>query len=127
MDDQGIEHGYYAHADKIAQLNESNIQSHFVNYLEVNSHNLPNKNWYELAADEFSFNFCGYSGNFYYKGNGEWAVISDQDIKIEFVPTTDFLSLDDVSKRIPINNWIWQSTNRRFWSLYFDNSRWMPL
>lgn len=118
MDDQGIEHGYYAHADKIAQLNESNIQSHFANYLEVNSHNLPNKNWYELAADEFSFNFCGYSGNFYYKGNGEWAVISDQDIKIEFVPTTDFLSLDDVSKRIPINNWIWQSTNQRFFGRF---------
>lgn len=118
MDDQGIEHGYYAHADKIEQLNKSNLQSHLTNYSELNSHNQLNKNWYELAADEFCFNFCGYSGNFYYKGHGEWAVVSDQDIKVEFVPTTDFLSLEDVSKRIPINNWNCRSTNQRFFGRF---------
>ena len=44
--------------------------------------NLDN-NAYELTTDEYSFSFCGYSGNFYLNPNGEWVVVSDFDIKVE--------------------------------------------
>lgn len=36
----------------------------------------------DLIADEFSFNFLGYTGKFYYTANG-WAAVCDQNIKIE--------------------------------------------
>jgi len=114
MDSKGVGHGYYAHADKIKTLDNANIAKHMENYLEADFKNKNNPDWYELAADEFSFNFCGYSGTFYYAGNGDWAVISDQNIKVEFNPSEDFITLNDVSKRIPVTNWNWSSNNQRY-------------
>ncbi|MCM1503125.1 MAG: RHS repeat-associated core domain-containing protein [Bacteroidales bacterium] len=46
--------------------------------------------WHELSADEFSFSFLGYSGNFYINEDGGWSVVSDSDIKVEFNPMTGF-------------------------------------
>ena len=61
---------------------------------------------YELSADEFSFSFNGYSGNFYLQPDGEWAVVSDQDIRVEFDPQTGFLGPNDLTGRISgINYW----------------------
>ncbi|NJM78866.1 MAG: hypothetical protein HC854_03160 [Flavobacterium sp.] len=40
--------------------------------------------YYDVSADEFSFNFLNYSGKFLYAGASKgWVVISDYDIKIE--------------------------------------------
>ena len=43
-----------------------------------------NRNW-EAMADEFSFNFLGYSGKFYWGPDQKIKVISDQPIKVELV------------------------------------------
>ncbi|MCQ2142776.1 MAG: hypothetical protein MJY56_01770 [Bacteroidales bacterium] len=62
--------------------------------------------WFELAADEFSFNFLGYSGNFYLNEDGGWTVVSDQDIKVEFDPSTGFANCQSLQNRIPrISTW----------------------
>ena len=53
---------------------------------------------YELSADEFSFDFCGYSGNFYLNEDGGWTVVSDYDVKIEFDPETGFVDIEDFKK-----------------------------
>jgi hypothetical protein len=38
----------------------------------------------DIEADEFSFNFLGYSGKFYYDGLTEkWVIVSNENIKIE--------------------------------------------
>ncbi len=62
---------------------------------------------FELAADEFSFNFCGYSGNFYYGSDNKWHVSSEQRIIVEFDPNTGFATnrtLAD-SSRIDLSRW----------------------
>ncbi|MNX47274.1 Chitinase A1 precursor [compost metagenome] len=38
---------------------------------------------YDINADEFSFNFLGHSGSFYYDG-GKWVVVSEEHIVVEF-------------------------------------------
>lgn len=64
------------------------------------------KNNYELSADEFSFNFCGYSGNFYLNPNGGWTVVSDQDIKVEFDSTNGgFATYESIRNRFE-NYWL---------------------
>lgn len=47
-----------------------------------------NYNW-EAMADEFNFNFMGYSGKFYWGANQKIRVISDQPIKVELVSMID--------------------------------------
>jgi hypothetical protein len=55
----------------------------------------PEDAW-ELMADEFNFNFCGYSGSFYLNEKGGWTVISDDAIKVEFNASTGFISFDNL-------------------------------
>ena len=43
-------------------------------------------NAFELMTDEYNFNFGQYSGNFYLCAYRGWVVVSDHDIKVEFVP-----------------------------------------
>lgn len=73
---------------------------------------------YELAADEFSFNFCGYSGNFYYGSDRKWHVCSDQRIIVEFDPTTGFATNETLadSARIDLSKW----KKKRQYSRYFN-------
>jgi len=54
-----------------------------------------NNTYYDVYADEFSFNVCGYSGKFYYDGSSKsWKVISDQQpIKVDLLQSS-FLSKD---------------------------------
>jgi hypothetical protein len=79
--------GYYAHKAKVNNINNldslRNILGRGLTSVLTNS--------YELMADEFNFNFCGYSGTFFLKPNGEWTVISDQAIQVEFNESDDFL------------------------------------
>lgn len=39
---------------------------------------------YDLAPDEFSFSFPGYSGKFYLNQAGQWQVKSDRPLKVVF-------------------------------------------
>lgn len=89
----GVAHGYYSNAYRQPAV----LQSGYGHILE----NVYGNNYYELTPDEFSFNFCGYSGNFYYSPDG-WKVASDDDIKVEFDEANGFLSFNDL--RSPIGN-----------------------
>lgn len=89
----GVAHGYYSYAYRQTAV----LQSQSNTILD----NLLGDNYYELTPDEFSFSFCGYSGNFYYSPDG-WKVASDDDIKVEFDETNGFLSYSGL--RSPIGN-----------------------
>lgn len=110
----GYASGYYAHASQLQNM--SNEQ-----FVEATKHiQGESGNYYELSADEFSFSFCGYSGNFYYKGYGEWNVVSDQDIKVEFNPANGegFINSAQLANRIPLNGWNARSQNNRFFNKF---------
>lgn len=71
---------------------------------------------YDLEADEFFFNFCGYTGNFYLDEHGNWCVASDTDIKVEPTTDSDFVSLQQLrdSGRMNTTGWAMSSSNNRF-------------
>lgn len=58
------------------------------------------KDGHEVSPDEFSFNFCGYSGTFYLDHTGNWQVHSDADIKVLFNKNTDCIHIDDVRENL---------------------------
>jgi YD repeat-containing protein len=62
----------------------------------------------DLQADEFSFNFFGYSGKFMYTSSG-WQCISDQNIKVE---NTTFIIADDVP--VLLNNQLYGGAGTLF-------------
>ena len=104
MDSQGIAHGFYGHHAKMKNITPAAFASMTASGLQSS----PSGNdWYELSADEFAFSFNGYSGNFYLNPDGGWTVVSDQDIRVDFDPSSGgFLSLDDLASRIPgISSW----------------------
>ncbi|HEY4787912.1 MAG TPA: hypothetical protein VIH57_17775, partial [Bacteroidales bacterium] len=71
-------------------------------YLKTVLYSLPQR--YDVCADEFYFNFLGYSGKFMYTYDG-WKVISDQNIKIELgdADGNEFISgYDQISQIIRI-------------------------
>ena len=108
--------GYYSHSEKMKNITSQQFASH--------TSNIQSSTWastyYELAADEFSFNFCGYSGNFYYNENGGWTVSSDQDIKVIFDPTDGFINLSQLSQHpfIKTSDWLKASSNNRFFNKF---------
>jgi YD repeat-containing protein len=53
---------------------------------------------YDVSADEFSFNFMGYSGKFYYEGPSQgWKAVSDQNIQVNVInPANPCLTGDAV-------------------------------
>lgn len=55
---------------------------------------------HEMIPDEFSFNFCGYSGTFYLDHTGKWQVNSDPKIKVLFNKEIDCISIDQLRKNI---------------------------
>jgi len=106
----GIGHGFYDHAYKMKDMTHSDFDTHTQNIVDNGE-----TSYYELSADEFNFNFCGYSGTFYYNEHGGWTVVSDDDIKVEFNPQTDFVNLQQLASRITnINLWSQQPYNNRF-------------
>jgi len=67
-----------------------NSSSTFPTFFEANGQgNVP-----DVCADEFSFNFMGYSGKFYYEGptNG-WQVVCDQNVSVQAInPSSPFIT-----------------------------------
>lgn len=102
--------GYYANASKMKGMTTEQFKAFWGQEF-----------WnYELIADEFSFNFCGYSGNFYYNEDCGWSVVSDQDIKVVFDEANDgFISLDQLERtRIKTRSWSNWSQNQRFFNKF---------
>lgn len=110
-DANGKAHGYYAFAKRLKNMDEKNLNK------ENDSLFLGDdikRNFHEISADEFSFSFFGYSGNFYYNPDGGWTVVSDQDIKVEFDENDGFIYLDQIGRRINCKGWGCADWNNRF-------------
>jgi hypothetical protein len=61
--------------------------------------------WIDIAPDEFSFNFLGFSGKFFLDHTGQWRVQSDKAFKVVFNPA-DFINPFFVT---PFGSWISES------------------
>lgn len=111
----GKAHGYYAFAKRLKNISTQELKK------ENDSLFLGNNNYreiHEISADEFSFNFFGYTGNFYYNPDGDWTVVSNQEIKVEFDEKDGFVYLDQVKKRINCRGWGNADWNNRFFGKF---------
>ncbi|MBO5186682.1 MAG: RHS repeat protein [Prevotella sp.] len=108
-----IGHGFYYNATKMKNISDASFN-------QMTKNNLRGDNFFELAADEFSFSFCGYSGTFYYNENGSWTVISDDDIKVEFNPAVGdgFIDLKTLETRFKTTGWNTKSHFNRFFNKF---------
>lgn len=118
MDEKQVENGYasgyYAHCGKMKGItNVGTLASHQNNFM-----NDVSIDGYELTADEFMFNFCGYSGKFYLNENKEWTVISDDDIKMEFNETDGFISARQLRGEIMTSQWSQKAYCNRFFNQF---------
>lgn len=110
-DVNGKAHGYYAFAKRLKNMDEKSLKQENDSLFLNDDFK---RNFHEISADEFSFSFFGYSGNFYYNPNGDWTVVSDQDIKVEFDEKDGFIYLDQVKNRINCTGWECADFNNRF-------------
>ena len=107
----GYSPGFYAHSSK---LNKN------INFTDFTAHmrNLIGDEYYELTADEFSFSFNGYTGNFYYNENKGWTVVSEQPIKVLFDEKDGFINLSQLRSEINPRSWGMSSQNNRFFNKF---------
>ena len=113
----GLAHGFYGHYNK---LTGNNLTTNFDQYTAENMRgSYGADDWFELSADEFSFTAGAYSGNFYLSPTGQWKVVCDADVKVEFDSSTGFFSLLDLEDRIPdITHWANRDENTRFFGKF---------
>lgn len=105
--------GYYFNHDKLSQIERSSNQSQKLKELTHFSGN----DWYELSADEFTFSFNGYSGAFFMDKDGQWRVVSDDNIKVEFNEQDGFKTISDLKKRFQLQAYA-VSDNKRFFDKF---------
>jgi hypothetical protein len=91
--------GYYFNYNKINNIDNSSSPEQGLK----DNIRMERNDWYELSADEFTFNFLGYSGSFYLGNDGQWKVCSDQNIKVEFDEGTGFTMINDLRKRFSLS------------------------
>ena len=106
--------GYYSNAYRLKNISTKEFEN--LNKYAVNQEE---DKFFEISADEFAFDFCGYTGNFYYNQDGGWTVVSDQDIKVLFDPQEDgFITPDLLTqvKRIDCSEWDHKNYNQRFFN-----------
>jgi len=113
--------GFYNNYNKLEVIDASPNQAQ---QLQQFTH-LSGNDWYELSADEFSFNFNGYSGIFFMDKEGQWRVISDDNIKVEFNQGNGFIDIDTLKARLKQrykynNNSILSSYNSSLNQRFFD-------
>jgi len=111
-DKNGYASGYYAHSYKLKDITPEKLLEHTKHLTDED------KEYYELSADEFSFNFCGYSGNFYYNENKSWTVASDQPIRVLFDENDGFINLSQLRPEIKTNQWNRAHYNNRFFNKF---------
>ena len=106
--------GFYFNHDKLKMIKQSsNVEQKF----QQLSH-LSGDDWYELAADEFSFCFNGYSGTFFMDEDGLWKVVSDDNIIVEFDEINGFITPELLSNRFPHISVSKFSKNKRFFDKF---------
>ncbi|MCL2311768.1 MAG: hypothetical protein FWC41_04665 [Firmicutes bacterium] len=110
----GYAPGFYAHRNKITEITNTEQLIDKTYFFHPNTQN---ENYYELTADEFSFNFCGYSGYFYLNQDGGWTVISDHKIKVEFDEQTGFTSYNGLHSKIRHDK---QWPNKKYCARFFN-------
>lgn len=111
--DDNIGHGFYSNSSKMKNLSNQS-------FAQMTKDKMRGDDFFELVPDEFSFSFCGYSGNFYYNENGGWTVVSDHDIKVEFNPANGegFINRSQLEKRFRTTGWDDRSNNNRFFNKF---------
>lgn len=110
------EHGYYGHARRMKNISNQDFDRLTRDSLMDSS---GNHGYFELSPDEFTFSFCGYSGNFYLNEDGGWSVVSDHDIKLEFNSQDGFVSIGTLRGRIPrIEHWRNRNENQRYFNKF---------
>lgn len=105
--------GFYYNHNKLSQIENSTNKS---NALEERTH-LSGNDFYELSADEFSFNFNGYSGSFFMDKDGQWRVVSDDNIKVEFNEQDGFKTIEDLGQRFSLQLYA-VSMNKKFFDKF---------
>ncbi|GAB6983335.1 hypothetical protein JCM15908A_17100 [Prevotella dentasini JCM 15908] len=105
--------GFYFNHNKINQIERSPDKDLKLKELT----HLFGNDWYELAADEFFFSFNGYSGSFFMDKDGQWRVISDDDIKVEFDDQNGFKTIEDMKRRFDLSGYP-LNTNKRFFDRF---------
>ncbi len=88
--------GYYFNHSRINDIENSPNKPQQL----ITSAKLSEQYTIDLSADEFTFNFNGYSGTFFMDKDGDWRVISDDNIKIEFNERTDLITFDTLKDRL---------------------------
>lgn len=111
----GNGYGYYWHRGALNGMTDAQFDTATGNYSAMNQ-----GTYYELTPDEFSFSFCGYSGNFYLNERGGWTVVSEQDIRLEFDPDNGgFASVSQLTGRIPkISTWSYRGYCNYFFNKF---------
>lgn len=112
--DDNIGHGFYSNASKMKNISNQS-------FAQMTNKNLRGDDFFELTPDEFSFNFCGYTGNFYYNKDGGWTVVSDYDIKVEFNPANEegFINREYLKLRFKnMSGWDCREHNNRFFNKF---------
>ena len=109
------ERGYYYKHNVVNWIDCSQDKSE---WLKRYTH-LSDNYWYELAADEFTFNFNGYSGTFFMDEDGKWRVISDDNIKVEVLSNYGIINIYTVLSRLGIGNRDYKTyLNRKFFDRF---------
>lgn len=113
QDDKGKSMGFYDNYQKLQSVTDAaSLSSHSRNFVGLNQPP------YELMTDEYVFNFGNYSGSFYLNEYGEWVVVSDDDIKVEFNPASGFRSLKNLRSEIDPSRWSRKNENNRFFDIF---------
>lgn len=113
QDDKGKSMGFYDNHPKLQSVTDAaSLSSHSRNFVGLNQPT------YELMTDEYIFNFGNYSGSFYLNEYGEWVVVSDDDIKVEFNPASGFRSLKNLRSEIDPSRWTRRNENNRFFDIF---------
>lgn len=111
----GYEAGFYAHGHRVNEItNETKLKE----FQEYYWHDV-STDGYELSADEFIFNFCGYSGRFYLDSENGWTVISDDDIKVVFEATNaGFINTSELRMDAKWHLWSQKQYCNRFFNQF---------
>ncbi len=111
--EDNVPHGFYSHSYKMKNISNESFR-------QMTQDKLRGDDFFELTPDEFSFNFCGYTGNFYYNEDGGWTVASDHDIKVEFNPANGegFINRSKLEKRFDTSGWSDRKDHNRFFNKF---------
>lgn len=113
----GYASGFYAHRGKLKDLITVEKLKEYQGYF---MHDI-SKDGYELTADEFIFNFAGYSGKFYLNSDGGWTVVSDNDIKVLFDEYSGFINTNEL--RITAKWAFW--AKKEYCNRFLTNLHWL--